>query len=45
MSKIFRFTFQAVFDVEADTEDEAYAKLPESFDWDNGYIIDCEEVE
>ena len=43
--KIFRITVQAVFDVEAETDEEAMDKLPPVVDWGDVYILDMEEIE
>lgn len=41
----YRITFQAVFDIEAESEDEAMAQLNDTIDWGDGDIIEVEELE
>ena len=43
--KTYRITFQAVFEIEAGSEDEAFEKLNPSIDWGDGDIIEVEELE
>ena len=43
--KTYRITFQAVFDIEANSEDEVWDKIPETINVDDGYFFDPEEIE
>lgn len=43
--KTFRITLQAVFDIEADSDEEAWSKLPDQIGLDEVYILDTEEIE
>lgn len=43
--KTYRITFQAVFDIEADSEEEAWEKIPENISVNDGYFFDAEEIE
>ena len=41
---IWRITMEAVLDIEADSEEEAWDKLPEKISMNDMYILDTEEV-
>lgn len=41
---IYRITLEAVLDIEADNDEEAWDKLPESIALNDVYILDTEEV-
>ena len=43
--KTYRITFQAVFDIEANSEEEAWEKIPEKINVSDGYFFDAEEIE
>ena len=43
--KTFRVTLQAVLDVEANSEEEAWNELPDYIDTGDMYILDTEEIE
>lgn len=36
--KTYRITFEAVFDIEADSDEEAWAKIPENISVNDGYL-------
>ena len=40
----YRITLEAVLDIEADSEEEAWDKLPEKISMNDMYILDTEEV-
>lgn len=41
---IWRITLETVLDIEADSEEEAWDKLPEKISMNDMYILDTEEV-
>lgn len=41
---IWRITMETVLDIEADSEEEAWDKLPEEISINDMYILDTEEV-
>ena len=41
---IWRITMETVLDIEADSEEEAWDKLPEKISMNDMYILDTEEV-
>lgn len=41
---IWRITMETVLDIEADSEEEAWDKLPEEISMNDMYILDTEEV-
>ena len=43
--KTFRVTVEAVFDVEAESEEDTWDKLPNAFSLDDAYILDTVEIE
>lgn len=41
---LYRITLEAVLDIEAEDEEEAMDKIPETISSNELYILDCEEV-
>lgn len=44
MKKTYRIVVEAVFDIEADSEEEAYGKLPAQIPIEDTYTTDFEEL-
>lgn len=40
----YRVTLECVLDIEAESDEEAWAKLPDQIDLGDMYILDTEEV-
>ena len=42
---IYRITLEAVLDIEADSDEEAWEKMPDKIDLGDCYVLDTEEVQ
>lgn len=41
---VYRITFESVFEIEAEDESQAIAQLPDTIDWEDGDIVEVEEL-